>query len=145
MKKKKKRKKKSLLKALKGRLETLWKLACKTRDGFKCAMKEVFPHECSQVLQVDHCWSRMNSEIFFDIRNGTTLCSSMHTMKTYCCKGAEKVVDDFVRKREGDEWWENAKAICMKKGPYVWDVITLEQKIIEMKEKIAEFLEKKDQ
>lgn len=136
-------KKRDPIKTLKNKCESLWKEVCRLRDGEECQARHFYPHACTPVLQVDHCFSRMNSKIFFDIRNGTTLCKGFHTMKSYRVNGAEKAVDEFVKNREGLTWWEEATKIVRSKTPYKWNIIELEQLLISLQEKRADLLQTK--
>lgn len=101
-----KRKKKSPIKRVFNQAEEAMKLAIKRRDRV-CQM-------CggSNILQVDHCFSRTVKQLFFDTSNLTLLCSGCHTMKTFCVKGMEKRVDDLVRARAGVAWWNKATEIA---------------------------------
>ena len=139
----KKKKKRDPIKTLKNRCEKLWKEVCRLRDDNECQARYFYgPHVCDGIIQVDHAFSRTNSKLFFDIRNGTTLCRSFHCMKTNKNMGAEKAVDDFVKNREGSEWWDEATKIVRSKSPYKWNIIELEQLEISLKEKRAEYLGK---
>lgn len=122
--------KRSVMKKLMSKAEKLWKEACRLRDGHKCqGLKMETKHKCSGVLQVDHCFSRKVSQLFLDFRNGTTICQGLHFRKTHCVRGAEKLVDEFVRAREGEEWWDYAFKVCASKKPHAWSVTELEDKI----------------
>lgn len=131
----KKRKQKSVLKKLKTTAENLWKEVCRLRDGEKCAYCE-----STVILQVDHCFSRMNSKLFFDVRNGTTLCKSCHFKKSKNLQNFPRLIDRLVIAREGAEWFGEAEVISMDLKPFIWDVITLDQLIIKLKDKRAEIL-----
>jgi len=133
--KRKKRKKKSLLKQYKTTAENLWKEVCKLRDRNKCVICT-----STSVLQVDHCFSRKTSELFFDVRNGTTLCRECHCKKSFKTSGYDRLVDRIVKQREGAEWFLAAEEVCLKLEPFVWDVVTLEQIIIKLKEQRAAYL-----
>lgn len=52
-------------------------------------------------LQVDHCFSRNNKKIFYDIRNLTVLCENCHSHKTYRRKSMDLRVYELVERREG--------------------------------------------
>ena len=129
--------KKSVRKALKTKAENLWKEVCKLRDRNMCAL-------CgsTSILQIDHCFSRTNSELFFDIKNGTTLCRSCHFKKSKNLQNYSRLVDRKVILREGQDWFTKAEEISMSLKPYIWDVIKLEQLVIKLKEKRAEYLQK---
>lgn len=131
---------KSVKKKLMTTAENLWKEVCRLRDGECQGPKIEEDHVCDGYLQVDHCFSRMTRELFLDPRNGTLICQALHCRKTNKVKGAEKRVDEFVKRREGDEWWKKAMAVYKSKTPYVWNVVELEQLIIKLKEQRAEIL-----
>ena len=137
----KKRKKKSIKKQLENRCENLWKEVCRLRDGECQGPKIEKNHQCGGCLQVDHCFSRAVKELFLDPRNGTLICQNLHVRKTNKVKGADKWVDEFVRKREGDEWWAYAKRACESKTPYIRGIIELEQNEINLKELRGEMME----
>lgn len=132
--------KKSVLKKLKTTAENLWKEVCRLRDVV-CRGPEIEEnHVCGGYLQVDHAFSRTVGALFLDPRNGTLICQNLHFRKTHGIKGAEKLVDEYVRKREGEEWWAYAKSVCQSKKPHDWNVIDLEQIVISLKEQRAKFL-----
>lgn len=122
--------KRSVIKKLLKQAEGLWKESCRLRDGNKCQGFKMEPdHVCAGVLQVDHCFSRKVSQLFLDLGNGTTICMGLHFRKTHLVKGAEKRVDEFVRAREGEAWWDYANQVCLSKKPHIWDATELELKI----------------
>lgn len=131
-----KRKKKSPIKRLKDTAENLWKEVCRRRDGICQGHRIEEDHVCSGYLQVDHCFSRMVGQLFLDPRNGTLICQGLHCRKTNKTKGAEKMVDEFVRDREGEMWWKEAMKICKSKKPHVWNVIELEETISKLKKEL---------
>lgn len=137
---KKSKRKKSPIKKLKTTAENLWKEVCRLRDQICQGPKIEDEHDCGGYLQVDHCYSRAVGALFLDPRNGTLICQNLHCRKTNKVKGAEKLVDEFVREREGEQWWSEAKRICKSKTPYIWNVIELEQTIIKLKETRAMLL-----
>lgn len=128
---------KSVKKKLMTTAENLWKEVCRLRDGEKCAYCGVGKEA---VLQVDHAFSRTNSALFFDVRNGTTLCKSCHFKKSKNLQNFPRLIDRIVISREGAEWFGEAEAVAMSLKPYVWNVIELEQLIIKLKEQRAEIL-----
>lgn len=52
-------------------------------------------------LQVDHCFSRSDKKLFYDIRNLTVLCETCHSHKTYRRKAMDLKVYEIVEAREG--------------------------------------------
>ena len=87
----------------------LWKEFCLLRDG-GCQVQRYFPILAinhSEVLQVDHCFSRQIKELFLDVANGTVLCSTCNQVKGSGKIGATKrdavtiAVHEIVKKREG--------------------------------------------
>jgi 5-methylcytosine-specific restriction endonuclease McrA len=75
-------------KRLQKEAENLWKLACKTRDDFKCVL-------CgsTEILQVHHVFSRKNKGLFLDVANGLTLCRRHHMLVTW-----DDGAKEFVRR-----------------------------------------------
>lgn len=133
----KKRKKKTVLKKAMESCGEAWKLYCKTRDGNKCRVCGSF-----LILQVDHCFSRKNSKLFFDPRNGTTLCRRCHSQKTWKTNGFDRLVDRIVKQREGLAWWQEAEDAYLSLKPHVWDIFQVEQQEFKLKQMTAELLQK---
>lgn len=52
-------------------------------------------------LEVDHCFSRNDKKLYYEIRNLTVLCSSCHSHKTYRRKSMDLRVYELVERREG--------------------------------------------
>ena len=113
--------------------ESLWKEVCRRRDGDCQALRFEENHVCSGYLQVDHCFSRMVGQLFLDPRNGTLICQGFHVRKTNKVKAADKFLDEFVRAREGEEWWAYAKAVCKSKKPHIWNLFDLDRTIISLR------------
>lgn len=80
----------------------------------------------TDTLQVDHCFSRAISLLHHDIKNLTLLCRSCHFKKSYCVGGMEKRVDEVVRKREGEDWWDCALNYAKSHKPHKLNIEELE-------------------
>lgn len=105
--------------------ENAWKAACRRRDKEKCVLCDK-SKENGFVIQIDHCFSRTASPLFLDPRNGTTLCSGCHFQKTYKQKAVDKIVDGYVRLREGEKWWAEAMQTATSKEIKKWNIQELE-------------------
>jgi len=102
----------------------MWKILRETaliRDGRKCQLCGV-----TESLQVDHCFSRNNSILFFELKNLTTLCNVCHSRKTHKWFGTEKRVDKLVENREGEKWFTWAEKESRKL--FHWNQYLLENK-----------------
>ena len=109
-----KSKNKSNLKKLQNKAEELWKEYCHRRDGSKCMVRHHFPGiqiEHTNVIQVDHCFTRTNKHLFTDVRNGTCVCSTCNMAKAFGQKSVGRAIDDIVKLREGQVAWEEMLAI----------------------------------
>lgn len=89
------------------------------RDGKFCQVQKNYPaieilH--TNVLQVDHCFSRANKNLFLDIANLTVLCSSCNMLKGFDSKAIDVAVHEIVRKREGSEVYDRMKEIAMSRS-----------------------------
>ena len=117
----KKKKKITILKKLQKENEGLWKACVTLRDGNECMVKKYFPHipvMHSNVFQVDHCFSRMNKELFLDIANGTRVCSSCNLRKQFD-DGIRMAIYDIVKKREGEDTFTRMREIVEMKRPFL--------------------------
>lgn len=108
----------SNLKKLQNRAEKLWKAFCYKRDGRECMVKKYFPNiaiEHTDVIQIDHCFTRKNKHLFVDVRNGTCVCSACNMAKAFSNKSVCRAIDEIVKNREGQEAWEEMLAIDQAK------------------------------
>lgn len=104
-KKPKKRKKVTFARKLYLKAERLWKEVCFLRDGKECQVKKHFPQikvRHTHIMQVDHCFSRADKNLFFNPHNGTVVCSACNQNKHYKNKGIDKAIDLIVMRREGE-------------------------------------------
>ena len=113
---------KSNIKKLHKLASKLWKEACFKRDGRECQVKKHFSginilH--STILQVDHCFTRANKNLFYDIRNGTVVCKNCNNAKHWDNKSVGRAIDDIVRLREGDEAFIEMRKIDEAQSPNV--------------------------
>ena len=86
--------------------EKLWKEFCHLRDGEGCMVQKRFPEipvSHSQIYQIDHFISRQNKKLFFDVRNGTRVCSSCNQAKHYDNKAIDLAINQIVLEREGSQ------------------------------------------
>ena len=133
----KKKSKKSILKKLQKQAEKAWIEHCIKRDGRMCQVKKFFPvanliH--SNIIQVDHCFSRKNKWTFLLPENGTVICSTCNMLKGFNQGVVSKLIDEIVKEREGLKW-HNLMIEGARKDPCLWwkDPSALEQKIKELK------------
>ena len=100
---------KSNLKRLQKKAENLWKEYCLKRDRRVCQVKRFFPGiqiAHTNIMQVDHCFSRTNKHLFVSVKNGTCVCSACNMAKGFGQKSIARAVDSIVIMREGKEAWE---------------------------------------
>ena len=128
-------KKLSHVKQLQKDCNELWKECVSLRDGPGCKVKEIYPEIAlahSGPLQADHCFTRSNKHLFFDIANGTVVCSSCNMAKHYDNKSVKRAVDEIVKAREGATKWNEMLECDMKMGPnHNWNKLWWLQEIKE--------------
>ena len=102
----KKRKKITPARKLFIKAERLWKQIAFLRDGRECKVQVNYPQiriHHSEILQVDHCFSRNDKNLFFNPRNSTVICSSCNAAKGFKNKSVDRAIDQIVIGREGGE------------------------------------------
>ena len=107
------------IKSLKNKAYALWKEIVFQRDGHECWVARCLPEiqiAHTDIIQVDHCFTRSNKHLFFDPRNGTPVCSACNQAKHYDQKGVRRAIDEIVTNREGYSWFELAKALDKSKS-----------------------------
>lgn len=117
--KRKKRKKKSYKQQLQDQCLALFKEICLLRDGRFCMVKKHFPAIAVQHaghIQVDHCVTRANKTYFTDPRNGTVVCGGCNNNKHYKSKSVDRAIDDIVRAREGQTFFDQMIADDKRKA-----------------------------
>ncbi len=72
----------------------------------------------SRGLQVDHCFSRNDKELFYEITNLTVLCESCHNHKTYRRRAMDLKVYEHVEAREGSNEFNRLRKINETLGAY---------------------------
>ncbi len=124
--------------------ERLWKEYCFLRDGNDCQVQKYHPevdiaHEGH--LQVDHCITRANKHLYFDVKNGTVVCGSCNRAKGFKNMSVGRVIDQIVKDREGS-YFEYMVGLDKRKhantdwGKVWWleDVVkTLEDKLADLR------------
>lgn len=96
----------------------LWKAIAIVRDGSYCQVLKHYPNIDvihTPVLQVDHCFSRSNKNLFLDVANSTVVCSSCNMLKGFDSKAIDVAIHEIVRKREGESTYERMKEIAMSR------------------------------
>jgi hypothetical protein len=116
----------------------LWKEICYKRDGEFCHIQRYYPQievPHSNIIQVDHCFSRGNKHLFYDVWNGLPICGNCNGAKSNQMKSVHRAIDEMVEKRN-PEWFKKAKALDQRKSanPNFNKVWWLEEKIDELKE-----------
>lgn len=107
------------VKTLQKRGIEMWKAIAFLRDGHECQVKKYYPQIAiahTEILQIDHCFSRANKNLFFDISNSTVVCSACNMAKGYDMKAIDVAIHEIVRKREGDATYERMKEIAMSRS-----------------------------
>jgi|SRR3990167_606353 len=97
---------------------------CLERDGYRCQVQKNFPIIAlrhSEVLQLDHCFSRSIKELFLDAANLTIICSVCNQAKGSGKISASKkdavtvAVHEIVKKREGMDTYNRLLEIASRK------------------------------
>lgn len=86
--------------------ERLWKEIAFLRDGHECMVRKNFPQiqiKHSEIMQVDHCFSRQDKNLFFNPKNSTIVCSSCNMAKGFKNRSIDRAIDKIVTQREGVE------------------------------------------
>ena len=123
------------IKQLKKKCEQLWKKACFKRDGRECQVKRFYPEiplMHTDTLQVDHCFSRADKNLFLEMSNGTVVCSGCNFKHN---KKARLLIQKIVQQREGFERYAQMEAtyLTLKGNPNFSKRWWLEQKLKELK------------
>ena len=90
------------------KLDSLWSLRVKERDGFKCQVPD-----CNKTtyLNSHHIFSRSSRSVRWYLRNGITLCSGHHTLNS--AFSAHKAPADFIEWLKiylGEEEYQSLRA-----------------------------------
>lgn len=118
---------------------TLWKQICFTRDGRQCQVQKYFPHINiihSDILQVDHGFTRQDKNLFYEPDNGTVVCSNCNFSKHVQSHSVHRAIDIIIQRRIGIERYNELMAINQSMKPNTnfnkrwW----LEAKIAELEE-----------
>ena len=99
--------------------EQLWKDIIELRDGRRCMVKVLFPEIAvghTEIYQADHCFTRANKHLFFEVNNGTMVCSGCNMAKHYDNKSVKRAVDIIVIGRIGEDKFQEMMAIDMRKS-----------------------------
>lgn len=129
--------------------EKLWKEIAYVRDGRECMVKKHHPyiritHNC--VMQVDHCFSRRDKNLFFDPRNSTVVCGSCNQAKGFKNKSVDRAIDEVVIEREGLLAFEEMKRINQTGKPNTgWGKVWWLEEQVEKLQECLEKLEAKDE
>ena len=123
---------------------SLFKQICYKRDGTDwCQVQKHFPwiktsHD--SIRQVDHCITRKNKHLHLDPRNGTVVCSSCNLNKHLLNCGVDHAINEIVKKREGQEWFEGMVKTAQTMGANVnWSRVWWQE---EQNKKLEKELEK---
>ena len=102
-------------KALQNKAERLWKKAGKLLHGNECEVKKNYPEinvNHTDIMQGEHCFSRSIKQLFFDINNHSTACSTCNQQKMLGNEKVKRAIDEIVKKRN-PEWFEAAIRIML--------------------------------
>lgn len=92
------------------------------RDGSGCQVKKHYPQINvihTEIMQIDHCFSRANKNLYLDISNLSCICSGCNMLKGFDSKAIDVAVHEIVRKREGDAIYERMKETAMSRSANV--------------------------
>jgi len=68
--------------------------------------------------EVDHCFSRNNKALFYEISNLTLLCNDCHSHKTYRRYGYDLAIYELVEQREGKEKFNEMRTLDENRGGF---------------------------
>ncbi len=113
-------KKKTKAQLLHAECAELWKEICFKRDGHQCQVWKRFGSEIEIAhggpLQVDHCVTRANKLLFYELANGTVVCGSCNRAKGFGMKSIHRAIDQIVIEREGIEKFNEMVELDHKKS-----------------------------
>ena len=92
------------------------------RDGLGCQVQKQYPQINvihTEIMQIDHCFSRANKNLYYDLSNLTCICSSCNMLKGFDSKAIDVAVHEIVRKREGGAIYERMKETAMSRSANV--------------------------
>ncbi len=92
------------------------------RDGIGCQVQKNYSQievKHTEIMQIDHCFSRANKNLYLDISNLTCICSGCNMLKGFDSKAIDVAVHEIVRKREGDAIYERMKETAMSRSANV--------------------------
>lgn len=82
--------------------------------------------------EVDHCFSRNNKALFYEISNLTLLCTDCHSHKTYRRYGYDLAIYELVEEREGEKKFNEMRKIDENRGGFPsWQYISFHQGMYE--------------
>lgn len=118
------------------------------RDGGPvCQVKKHYPQikvRHTEIMQIDHCFSRANKNLFLDISNLTCICSGCNMLKGFDSKAIDVAVHEIVRRREGDAIYERMKETAMSRSANVnWSKRWWVEEQIAILEEILKEMDKK--
>lgn len=124
----------------------LWKEIIELRDGKRCMVKVLFPEIAvghTTIYQADHCFTRANKFLFFDVCNGTMVCSGCNMAKHYDSKSVKRAIDMIVYEREGKEKFDEMLACDMHKSANhdwnkVWWLEEVRDNLLKIRDKLME-------
>lgn len=108
------------MKKLHKRAAELWKQVCFKRDGQVCQVQKYFPQiptSHNGYLQIDHCFSRQNKNLFYKVSNGTVVCAGCNAGKHWRLHSLDRAIDLIVQRREGDLRYKEMLMIDQESAP----------------------------
>lgn len=106
-------------------------------------MKKFFPSvdiPHSDVIQVDHCFTRGTKSLFLEVSNGTTVCSTCNLYKNLKLRSVARMIDLIVIKREGQARFDEMMVIDSSQKPFleIKNASWLEEKVRELEDGIKQ-------
>jgi len=132
---------KTPVRALQKRAEELWKEVCALKYGKFCWVQRYHPEikvTHTDTIQIDHCITRANKYFFFDVWNGTPVCSGCNMAKCYDNKSVARAIDEMVEKRN-PAWYKDAIWLDQTGEPNInfSKIWWLEEKITDLENELA--------
>ena len=110
------------------KLDKVWSLLIKERDGFICV-------KCGNVnyLNSHHIYGRRKQSTRWDIDNGITLCATCHKFSTdFSAHETPQIFSEWLRELKGDEFMDALEQRAnkhLKLKPYEKEELLIELKL----------------
>lgn len=127
----------------------LWKECAFLIYGRECQVQNHYPYIWlmhSNVMQVDHVFTRANKHLHLDIRNGVPICSNCNAAKSWKQKGIDLAIYKICQKKIGETAFDEITGLAYHSGPLKeWKTIWYMEKQIEDLEEIKRKLNEQRQ